>query len=101
MSLVEFLMILLSVTVGLGISELFAGCARILQAGRASDLLLAHWMLFLTLFVALLQIFRGSWSLHVLTTWTFPDLLLMLATPTVFYLVAHLVVRTETLRVEW
>lgn len=42
MSLFEFLMILLSIIVGLGISELLTGFARILRAGRLSELCLAH-----------------------------------------------------------
>ncbi len=95
MSLFEFLMILLSIIVGLGISELLTGFARILRAGYASDLLLAHWTLFLTMFIVFLQIFWESWSLHILTTWSFPDLLLMLLAPTLFYLVAHMVFPTE------
>jgi hypothetical protein len=95
MSLFEFLMILLSIIVGLGISELLSGVARIVRAGQLSELCLAHASLLLTLFVVLLQIFWESWSLSILTTWTFTAMLLMLATPVLLYLVTHIVLPAD------
>ncbi|MEP5764748.1 MAG: hypothetical protein ABJ308_09140 [Halieaceae bacterium] len=91
MSLFEFQMVLLSIIIGLGLSELLTGFARVLRAGRLADLGLAHWCLFLTLLVVLLQMFWESWGLHRIEVWTFPALLLMLGAPILLYLVAHLV----------
>ncbi len=90
MSLFEFLMILLSIIVGLGISELLTGFARILRDGRMREFCLPHATLWLTLLVALLQIFWESWSLGELDRWTFPAMLLMFGGPALLYLVSHL-----------
>lgn len=91
MSLFEFLMVLLSIIIGLGISELLTGFARIVRTGRIPDLCLAHAALLLTLFIVLLQVFWESWALNVLTRWTFGAMLLMLAIPVLLYLVTHIV----------
>ena len=91
MSLFEFLMVLLSIIIGLGISELLTGFARIVRAGRIPELCLAHGALLITLFIVLLQVFWESWALNVLTRWTFGAMLLMLATPVLLYLVTHIV----------
>jgi hypothetical protein len=91
MSLFEFLMILLSILVGLGISELLTGFACVLRTGRISQLTTAHWALFLTLFLVLLQVFWETWSLNTLTEWSFPAMVLMLLAPVLLYLVTHMV----------
>lgn len=91
MSLFEFLMILLSIIIGLGISELLTGFATILRTGRLSQLIVAHWALFLTLFLVLLQVFWESWSLNTLTRWTFPAMVMMLLAPVLLHLTTHIV----------
>ena len=96
MSLFEFLMILLSIIIGLGISELLTGFASVLRAGRVSQLTIAHWALFLTLFLVLLQVFWESWSLSSLTRWTFPAMVMMLLTPVLLHLVAHMIFPEST-----
>ena len=96
MSLFEFLMILLSIIVGLGISELLAGFARILREGRFRELCLPHALLLLTLVLALLQIFWESWALNSLESWTFPALLLMLGGPALMYLASHVALPGNT-----
>jgi hypothetical protein len=96
MSLFEFLMILLSIIIGLGISELLTGFASILRTGRVSQLIVAHWALFLTIFLVLLQVFWESWSLNVLTKWTFPAMVMMLLAPVLLHLVAHMIFPQST-----
>lgn len=96
MSLFELLMILLSIIIGLGISELLTGFASILRTGRTSQLTVAHWSLFLTLFLVLLQVFWETWSLNEFTKWTFPAMVLMLLTPVLLYLVTHMVFPEST-----
>ena len=96
MSLFEFLMILLSIIIGLGISELLTGFASILRTGRTSQLIIAHWALFLTLFLVLLQVFWESWSLKIFTKWTFPAMVMMLLTPVLLHLVAHMIFPEST-----
>jgi hypothetical protein len=89
-------MILLSIIVGLGISELLTGFASILRTGRVSQLIIAHWALFLTLFLVLLQVFWESWGLNALTKWTFPAMAMMLLTPVLLHLVAHMIFPEST-----
>lgn len=91
MSLFEFMMILLSIIIGLGISELLTGFSLVLRSSRISQLSVAHWSLFLTLFLVLLQYFWESWSLNSLTQWSFPAMVMMLLAPVGLYLVTHLV----------
>lgn len=95
MSLFEFLMILLSIIIGLGLSELLTGFARILRHGRLGELTLPYWALSLTLLLVLLQVFWESWSLNTRESWTFPAVLLMLSAPILLYLVTHLVFPEE------
>ena len=96
MSLFEFLMILLSIIVGLGISELLTGFARILRTGRLSELCLAHGALLLTLFMALLQVFWEGWYLGEATHWTFTALVLLLTAPILLYLATHIVIPEDS-----
>jgi hypothetical protein len=96
MSLFEFLMILLSIIIGLGISELLTGFASILRTGRVSQMIVAHWALFLTVFLVLLQVFWESWGLNTFTRWTFPAMVMMLLTPVLLHLVAHMIFPENT-----
>ena len=96
MSLFEFLMISLSIIIGLGISELLTGFASILRRGRTSQITVAHWSLFLTLFLVLLQVFWETSLLNELTKWTFPEMVLMLLAPVLLYLVTHMVFPEST-----
>ena len=96
MSLFEFLMILLSIIIGLGISELLTGFASILRTGRVSQMIVAHWALFLTVFLVLLQVFWESWGLNTFTRWTFPAMAMMLLAPVLLHLVAHMIFPEST-----
>jgi hypothetical protein len=96
MSLFEFLMILLSIIVGLGVSELLTGFASVLRTGRILQLTIAHWALFLAMFLVLLQVFWETWSFNTLTKWSFPAMVFMLLTPVLLYLVTHMVFPDDT-----
>ena len=89
MSLFEFLMVLLSIIVGLGLSEVLTGFARVLRQGRANEFCIAHAAVVFTIAVALLQIFWESWSLREHTSWTFTGAALMLGGPILLHLLAH------------
>ncbi len=91
MSLFEFMMVLQTIFIGLGLSEVVGGFARTLKAGRVRELCLPHICLLLILLLAFLQLFWESWSLHSIAVWTYPAMLLMLAGPILLYLVSHLV----------
>ena len=90
MNLFEFLMILLSLIVGLGIAEILSGLARFLKKNRSRKIPWVHGAATLSIFVALLQTFWESWGLRALDEWTFPAMLLMLGSPICLYLMAYI-----------
>lgn len=89
MELFEFLMILLSIIVGLGLAELLTGIAVILREGRQSQFSWVHGAVVVAIFLALLQTFWESWGLQAVPEWTFPAMLLMLTSPILLFVIAH------------
>jgi hypothetical protein len=89
MDLFEFLMVLLSIIVGLGIAEILTGTARILRDGRLAAFSWAHSFAVLSIFLALLQTFWESWGLRSVEAWTYPAMLLMLGGPVLLYVIAN------------
>lgn len=90
MSLFEFIMMLLSIIIGLGIAEILAGFAQALLHRR---LTLTSWhqlLLALIVFVTLVQVWWESWTLRDVPAWNFPQLLLLLVNPVLLYTLAHL-----------
>ncbi len=85
-----FLMILLSIIIGLGVTEILSGFASVLRSEKLREFCLPHAATVLTLFIALLQYFWETWSLRMIEEWTFPALTLMLIAPILLYLIAHL-----------
>lgn len=96
MALFEFLMILLSIIVGLGLAEILTGYGRILREGRQSELSWIHAALATTIFFALLQTFWESWGLRSIEAWTFPAMLLMLTSPILLNTITHILFPTES-----
>lgn len=90
MNLFEFLMILLSLIVGLGLAEILAGIARFLKRSGKHDISWIHGAATLAIFVALLQTFWESWGLRTVDVWSFPAMLLMLGSPICLYLMAYI-----------
>lgn len=95
MGLFEFLMILLSVVIGLALSELLTGLAQLL---RNRDTVKFYWMhsLFqLGVFMALLQQWWESWHWADVETLELGTVLLQLFQPVVLFLIAHLLTPQE------
>ncbi len=90
MNLFEFLMILLSLIVGLGIAEILSGIARFLKRSGHREVPWTHGLATMAVFVALLQTFWESWGLREQGTWSFPAMLLMLGSPICLYLMAYI-----------
>ncbi len=90
MQLFEFLMVLMSIIVGLGMAALLTGVANLLRARRETSYYWVHAMGVATVFLALTQVWWESWSLRTAPEWTYVGLLLMLASPTCLFLMAHL-----------
>ena len=89
MNLFEFLMILLSLIVGLGLAEILSGFANHLRRHGMRELSWPHAVVTATVFLGLLQVFWEAWGLRFEETWTFPAMLLMLGGPICLYLIAH------------
>ena len=90
MNLFEFLMILLSLIVGLGMAEILSGMARFLKKDGPREIPWIHGAATMAVFVGLLQTFWESWGLRTVETWSFPAMLLMLGSPICLYLMAYI-----------
>ena len=90
MSLFEFLMVFVSIIVGLGVTEILTGLA---QRIRHRDSISGYWVHYcgvgLVLF-ALIQNWWELWERRNAADWTFFSLVLMLIAPASMYLIAHL-----------
>lgn len=90
MSLFEFLMVLVSIIIGLGITELLKGVAQMFRFRQSVTPYWVHSVLIVFVMVALLQQWWEIWGLQRVSSWTFPGLLLMLSGPVGLFLIAHL-----------
>ena len=90
MSLFEFLMVLVSIIIGLGVAEILTGVARQIRERESTQGYWVHSVLVLALFFALLQQWWEIWSLRGVSEWTFLGLIMMLTGPVGLYLIAHL-----------
>ncbi len=86
----SFVMVLLSIIVGLGVTELLTNVARQIQNRKKGQFYWVHSVLVALVFVALLQQWWESWDQRLVETWTFPILLLMLGGPIGLYIISHL-----------
>ena len=91
MNLFEFLMILLSLIVGFGLAEILSGVARRLKREGIRGLSWLHGTMSLIIFIALLQTFWEAWGLRSIATWSFPAMLLMLGSPVLLFIIAHII----------
>ncbi len=87
----EFLMVLVSIIIGLGVTELLTGVARGIRRRASVRFYWVHLALVLALFIALLQQWWETWGLTDVSEWSFLALLLMIAAPVCLFLMAHLV----------
>ena len=91
MSLFEFLMVMISIIVGLGISEVLTGVARFIRSRDSTQGYWVHSVLVTVIFVALLQQWWEIWGLRDVTEWDFVGVLMMLSGPVGLFLIAHLI----------
>ncbi len=91
MSRFEFILVLLSIIIGLGLTELLINVVRQIRAGKNTKFFWPHSVLVVILFFALLQIWWESWGLQGYGEWSFQVLLLMLAAPVSLFCISHLV----------
>lgn len=87
----EYISVLLSIILGLGITQLLSGLARLLRDGRA--LAPAWWIMLIvaTLLVMHFQVWWVSFEWRHLPDWTFLSYLTFMILPMLLYLLAYLV----------
>ncbi len=90
MGLFEFLMVLVSIIIGLGITEILTGIARMIRCRASITGYWVHSVIVAGIFFALLQQWWEIWDLRSASEWTFHGLLMMLAGPVGLNLIAHL-----------
>ena len=86
----SFVMVLLSIIVGLGVTELLTNIARQVQTRSKTKPYWLHSALVALVFVALLQQWWEAWDQRYVDVWSFPILLLMLGGPVGLYIISHL-----------
>ena len=91
----EFVLVLVSIVVGLGITDILTNVAREIRLRRKMVHSFCHSALTAALFVALLQFWWESWKLSQFEGWNFALVLLALGSPTLLFIVAHLLYPTE------
>ncbi len=91
MSLFEFLMVLVSIIVGLGIAEILNGIALQVRYRQAIKGYWLHSCGVALVAVALLQNWWELWGLRDTGEWLFFSMVLMLISPAALYLIAHLI----------
>lgn len=90
MQLFEFLMILLSVIIGLALTELLTGVASLLRVRETVQFYWVHVGLQFGIFFALLQQWWESWDLAGLEVLSFGAVLLLIVPSLVLFLIAHM-----------
>jgi len=86
MNVYEFILILSSIIVGLGVAELFGGVVRVLRGELKAGALHAVWVALVFLFQV--QWLWASWELHGRGSWFFPEFILFIIGPIGYYMVA-------------
>lgn len=95
MGLFEFLMVLVSVVIGLGLTEILTGWANLLRAREGVRFYWIHVLLQFGVFFALLQQWWEFWEMEGVGEISFLAVLVVL-TPSVFlFLIAHLLFPAE------
>ena len=90
MGLFEFLMILISVIVGLAVTEVLTGAANLLRERASVKFYWLHTLMQVGVFFALLQQWWESWDLVNVTEISFGNVLLLLLPSVLLFLIAHL-----------
>jgi len=85
----EFLLVIVSIVLGLGITELLAGLVRILRGELVAGKLHALWMF--VIFQLQVQLAWGLWGLRSKVEWQYPEFLLLLLAPVLLYLAAAVI----------
>lgn len=90
MQLFEFVMILVSIILGLGVTEVLSGLGRLLRERSSVRWYWIHSVFQFGIFLGLFQMWWESWDYRLLTEITFPQSLVLVLGPISAFLIAHL-----------
>ena len=96
MNLFEFLLVFVSILLGLGITELLSGVVRILRGELQGGRLHSLWILIVFLVQA--QLAWGLWLLRSTEAWRYPEFLLLTAGPILLYMAAAVLFPASAVR---
>ena len=86
----QFVLVLLSIIIGLGVTDLLTKISRQIRLGRKVKFSWLQSAVVLLIFIALLQQWWESWGLQSVDHWNFGTMLLMLAGPVGLYIGSHM-----------
>ena len=96
MSIFEFLMVLVSLIIGLGIAEILTGIASAIRSRKTINFYWVQAVLVTIVFLALLQQWWEAWALNTVEVWSFHGLLMMISGPIGLFLISHLLFPDKT-----
>ena len=91
MTVFEYVMVLTSILVGLGIAELLGGIVGILRSGSKDKIYIPQMLWAFFIFLYILNIWWSRWDLRDSIEWNFIQLLLSLTGPIILYILAGLI----------
>ena len=86
----QFVMVLLSIIIGLGVTDLLSNISRQIKLRSTITFSWLQSTLVLFVFVALLQQWWETWGLQSIDHWNFGTMLLMLSGPVGLYIASHM-----------
>lgn len=90
LSLLEFLLVLVSVVIGLGLAAILSGAAGLLRDRERVQLYWIHTLFQVGIFLALVQQWWETWDLQGVGELSFWAVLTLLASPVLLYVIADL-----------
>ena len=91
MTVFEYVMVLTSILIGLGIAELLSGIVRILRSDFKENIFVPQLLWAMFIFLYILLIWWSRWDLRGSIDWNFIQLLLSLIGPIIMYILAGLI----------
>jgi len=83
MTTFEFLLVTVSIVIGIAIAELLAGVVRVLRGELQAGPLHSVWVLIILLLQ--FEVLWAQWELRVRSDWTFPEFILFALTPLILF----------------
>ena len=90
MTLFEFIMVLVSIIIGMSVTELLAGIADTITHKKSRTFSWIHVLLSIGLLIASIQSWWELWEFSGIAEWSFLNLLLILLPPVLLYLIARI-----------